>query len=263
MGDRMPTSSTGRGHATPEKRTPDAAARSRWTRLIVPVLALGVTPSVVAQQVPAPRDADSLPPGVTRAMIERGNALFHGRGMCVNCHGDDATGLLGPDLTDGDWIRAKGSYLSILQVVLSGVPADVSASGVEMPPRGGAPLDDVEAQAVAGWVWAIAHPASGDSLPHGLTRELVERGERVFHAPDGCTRCHGAEATGDIGPNLTDDDWLHAKGSYLAILNQILVGVPEDQSSRGIPMPPRGGSSLSDSDVHDVAAYVWYISHRR
>ena len=205
---------------------------------------------------------DSLPPGISPAMVERGNALFHGRGMCVSCHGANASGLLGPDLTDGEWLQAKGSYLSILQIVLMGVPASESLSGSEMAPRGGMSLNDVDVQAVAAWVWALGHPNAGDSLPHGTTRELILRGEAVFHRQDGCVRCHGDDATGDLGPDLTDDDWLHAKGSYLAIVNQVLQGVSEAASSRGIPMPPKGGASLTDEEVQDVAAYVWYISHR-
>ena len=30
-----------------------------------------------------------------------------------------------------------------------------------------------------------------------------------------------------------------------------------------VPMPPKGGAPLSDSDVAAVAAYVWAISHRK
>jgi hypothetical protein len=36
--------------------------------------------------------------------------------------------------------------------------------------------------------------------------------------------------------------------------------VPNPKGS-GVPMPPRGGAPLSDSDVNAVAAYVWAISH--
>ena len=65
---------------------------------------------------------------------------------------------------------------------------------------------------------------------------------------------------GDEGPNLTDDKWLHARGSYLAIARQIIKGVPFERSKTGIAMPPRGGSGISDADVHAVAAYVWVVS---
>ena len=122
-------------------------------------------------------------------------------------------------------------------------------------------LGDVDVQAVAAYIWKLSHPEAGDSLPHGTAVELVRRGEAIFHGNDGCVRCHGSDATGEIGPDLTDGDWIHAKGSYLSIVNQILTGVSEAESTRGIPMPPRGGGNLPNPDVHAVAAYVWYIGH--
>lgn len=227
-----------------------------YALILLALIGLGAAGDIEAQ------DPDSLPPGVTPGMVELGSAIFHGRGMCVNCHGADATGMLGPDLTDGQWIHSRGSYLAILQVILSGVPAEKTETGVEMPPRGGLTIDDRDVQAVAGYVWALSHPTARDSLPHGVTRELIRRGEVVFQSEGSCSRCHGANARGDLGPDLTDGQWLHAKGSYLAIISQIMSGVPEERSSRGISMPPRGGSGITDAEVHAVAAYVWRISHQ-
>ena len=75
-----------------------------------------------------------------------------------------------------------------------------------------------------------------------------------------CAMCHGADAAGNVGPDLTDEQWLHVKGSYMAILQQILMGVPSARSRSGIEMPPRGGATISDADVQAVAAYVWVLS---
>ncbi len=193
-------------------------------------------------------------------MVEQGGALFHGRGMCAKCHGEGATGVLGPDLTDADWLQAKGSYLSIVQVVLTGVPASQSTRNLAMPPRGGGAIDDVDVQAVAAYVWQLSHP--GEPLPAGVTAELVQRGNRVFHNAGRCITCHGDDATGARGPDLTDADWLHAKGSYLEIVRTIEAGVPVERASRGVPMPPKGGSNLNPDEVHAVAAYVWQLSRR-
>ncbi|MEZ4699358.1 MAG: c-type cytochrome [Rhodothermales bacterium] len=211
--------------------------------------------SLMAQPV-----AGALPPGVTMAMVEQGGALFQGRGLCANCHGEGATGVLGPDLTDADWLQAKGSYLSILQVILTGVPESESTRQLAMPPRGGGAIDDVDVQAVAAFVWRISHP--GEPLPAGVSAAMIDRGNGVFHGPGQCVSCHGDDASGARGPNLTDGEWLHAKGSYLEIVRTIEAGVPIERATRGIPMPPRGGSNLSPDEVHAVAAYVWYVSHR-
>ncbi len=201
-----------------------------------------------------------LPPGVTMDMISHGDRLFHGEGMCSSCHGETAKGLIGPDLTDAEWLQAKGSYLSILQVVISGVSMEASTRSIEMPPRGGAPLDDEEVHAVAAYVWRVSHP--GEPLPPGVTAAMTEHGQRVFSGKGTCFRCHGADARGDLGPDLTDSEWLQAKGDYLEIVNTINSGVTERKSSRGVPMPPRGGSNLSSEEVHAVGAYVWYLSRQ-
>ncbi|MFQ5571535.1 MAG: c-type cytochrome [Rhodothermales bacterium] len=230
-----------------------------------PLCVLGVAvilfaPVTVKGQAPA----DSLPPGITISMVQKGNALFHGKGLCVNCHGSDAQGLIGPDLTDDNWLQAKGSFLSILQIILMGISLEESTRGVAMPPRGGSLISDTDVQAVAAYVWSLSHPDEARvSLPPGVTQALVKRGHRVFEGAGKCATCHGANAAGRIGPDLTDASWLHAKGSYLDIVSQIQNGVSLERSTRGVPMPPKGGSNLSDEEVHAVAAYVWYISHQQ
>ena len=221
------------------------------------VLGFGVLPTGAVAQA----TEDSLPPGVTMDMVAEGEKIFHDQGMCVNCHGDDAHGLIGPDLTDSDWLQAKGSYLSILRVVLSGVSEELSSTGTEMPPRGGTNISDGDVQAVAAYVWALSHPEERHDLPAGVTEAMIASGQEVFQDRGDCASCHGADATGDDGPNLTDAAWLHAKGSYMEILSTILNGVPAEKSTRGIQMPPKGGSAITNREVQAVAAYVWYISH--
>jgi mono/diheme cytochrome c family protein len=203
---------------------------------------------------------DSLPPGVTPEMVSRGKAVFEGAGGCFNCHGPEAMGLLGPNLTDSDWWHVQGSYLAILRQVLSGVPAEESTIGIAMPPRGGSMIDDADVQAVAAYVWTLSHPEANDSLPAQVTPQTVARGDAVFHGDGLCASCHGADASGNIGPDLTDDAWLHAKGSFLSIVSTVMTGVPADQSRTRTAMPPRGGANLSEADVFAVAAYVWALS---
>jgi cbb3-type cytochrome c oxidase subunit III len=207
------------------------------------------------------RIPDSLPPGVTPAMIARGREIFRGTGHCINCHGAEGGGLLGPNLTDAEWWHAEGSYLAILERINSGVPLSQSRRGVAMPRRGGSAIDDHEVQAVAAYVWRVSHPR--DSLPAPLTKVMVELGRQVFVGPGKCATCHGADAKGNIGPNLTDESWIHVRGSYLAIVGTVVSGVPAARSRPGVEMPPRGGGSLTDTEVYDVAAYVWALGRRR
>jgi len=220
------------------------------------VLAMLVSATPLVGQPPA----DSFPPGVTVALVERGRGVFEGVGGCFNCHGADAHGLLGPNLTDGNWRHAKGSYLAILGVILDGVPASASTNGIAMPARGGSTINEDEVQAVAAYVWHLTHRTTSDSLPPGVNLEMIDRGKNLFQGEARCSACHGPTAHGAIGPDLTDGTWLHAKGGYLEILHQVLTGVSEEESLSGLVMPPRGGADITDAQVYAVAAYVWYLS---
>lgn len=94
------------------------------------------------------------------------------------------------------------------------------------------------------------------ALPEGVTPAMVAQGKKLFEGRGMCTTCHGPQARGAVGPNLTDAEWWHSDGTYPAIVQQILHGVPPAASRSGTPMPPKGGSSLSEAEVRAVAAYV-------
>lgn len=229
--------------------------------LAIALFALACGPVALrAQRLVLP---DSLPPGVTADMVRRGQEVFRGDGLCHTCHGPDATGEYGPNLTRPTWWHSRGSYLSIVQRVLMGVPASQSVLGIAMPARGGSTISDEDVQSVAAYVWTLSHEEAGDSLPTGVTRGMVNRGREVFLHEEGCARCHGTDASGALGPNLTDTEWLHNRGDYLAIVSRVFTGVSIERSRSGKVMPPRGGSYISEPDVYAVAAYVWVLGRRK
>lgn len=112
--------------------------------------------AVVAGRVEAQQAADSLPDGVTPAMVAAGKKYFQGEGLCTACHGTDAKGTIGPDLTDQQWLHGKGHYPELVARVFAGVPMDSSKSGQIMPPRGGSGLSDEQVRAVAAYVWTLS-----------------------------------------------------------------------------------------------------------
>ena len=99
--------------------------------------------------------------------------------------------------------------------------------------------------------------------PDGVTAAAITQGDSIFHGKGNCYACHGANAQGAVGPNLTDAEWLHSDGSYDAIVKQITTGVPQAESKSGIMMPPKGGSTITDDQVKAVAAYVYSLSHKK
>ncbi len=74
----------------------------------------------------------------------------------------------------------------------------------------------------------------------------VEAGKKVFTTQ--CVACHRADGGGQIGPNLTDDYWIHG-GKPDQIWSTIHNGVLD----KGMPA---WGLSLKPDDVLHVAGYV-------
>lgn len=117
-------------------------------------LALALTMGVAGLQ------AQEKPEWVTDTNIEAGAGIFAGPGICVACHGADAKGTIGPDLTDDEWLNGDGSPASILELILEGVSASETNSeiGAIMPPKGGAAITDEQAKQVAAYTWSLSHP---------------------------------------------------------------------------------------------------------
>ena len=99
----------------------------------------------------------NLPEGVTAAMVAEGETIFTGAGICFTCHMQGGVGgPLAPDLTDDEWINIDGSYESIVQNVITGVPEPVEHPGI-MLPKGGTNITDDQVRAVAAYVWTLSN----------------------------------------------------------------------------------------------------------
>ena len=78
-------------------------------------------------------------------------------------------------------------------------------------------------------------------------KALIEPGKQVFQT--NCVTCHGPAAGGVVGPNLTDDYWIHGDGTPVAIWKVVNEGVPEKAM-------PTWGKQLAAEQVKQVVAYV-------
>lgn len=74
----------------------------------------------------------------------------------------------------------------------------------------------------------------------------VAAGQDVFKT--NCAACHGQQGEGLIGPNLTDDEWLHG-GEPMAIFNSVKDGWLE----KGMPA---WGTMIGEEKVSQVAAFI-------
>lgn len=104
--------------------------------------------------------------------------------------------------------------------------------------------------------------AAQNAAPAGVTPAAIAKGDSIFHQTGLCYACHGSNAEGAVGPSLVDKEWLHSDGSYDNIVATITTGVPTEKAKKGVAMPPKGGSAISDDDVKAVAAYVYSLSHK-
>jgi len=64
-----------------------------------------------------------------------------------------------------------------------------------------------------------------------------------------CVACHGPGGGGLIGPNLTDNYWIHGKGTLTDIYTVVKAGVLD----KGMP---NWGAVLTEDEMVNVVAYV-------
>lgn len=107
---------------------------------------------------PAAAAADmNLPDGVTAAMVAEGQEIFMGAGICFTCHMEGGMGgPLAPNLTDDVWLNIDGSYESIVQNIITGVPEPKEHPGL-MLPKGGSAITDEQVRAVGAYVWTLSN----------------------------------------------------------------------------------------------------------
>lgn len=142
----------------------------------------GQAPVVVVQKAPAEKN----PLEADKEAIQAGMGQFRVR--CADCHGMDATGVRGPDITQV-WASGRsdgGLFLTLRNGV----------SNTEMPSVG-ARTPDHEIWQILAYLRTLAAPASTDP-PRGN----AENGERLFRA--NCASCHRVNGRGGrLGPDLS------------------------------------------------------------
>jgi putative heme-binding domain-containing protein len=156
------------------------------TCLLLVTIVLSAAMPATAQEESPPK---SNPLAGDKKAIEQGRVMFRGR--CAVCHGIDAKGYRGTDLTSGEWMHG-GTDSDLFQTISRGVP------GTEMP--GGANLSDDEVWMLIAYLRSLA---TGTPVPE---RGDASRGETLFWAKErlNCGQCHMVGARGGRpGPNLS------------------------------------------------------------
>ena len=78
----------------------------------------------------------------------------------------------------------------------------------------------------------------------------LEKGKAIYEGANLCHACHRADLGGMVGPNLTDDLWIHGC-SPAELVKNIATGFPP------LGMLPYGsGTKLSDEELLQVVSYI-------
>lgn len=111
---------------------------------------------------------------------------------------------------------------------------------------------EAEVEAASRAAAARPHAAKSGTALVALTDSVsLEKGRAIFEGADNtCFSCHRKDLGGLVGPNLTDDLWLHGC-SIQDLVNGITTGYP----LKGM-LPFGVGKPLTDEQVLQVASYV-------
>jgi cytochrome c oxidase cbb3-type subunit 3 len=92
----------------------------------------------------------------------------------------------------------------------------------------------------------LVPPSPADLLAGAKDPAVLETGAARFSRS--CAPCHGAQAQGLIGPNLTDDRWIHG-----GAVEQVFQSVAKGWPAKG--MPP-WGRALPPAELSALVSYV-------
>lgn len=255
--------------------------------MFVGVLTIASRAVAVAKAAQAPKPSDTLPAGGNPHLknadsLKAGLALYRVR--CGDCHGLDARGYRGPDLTA---VLPGMPDERLFQTIRKGVP------GTEMPPS---TLPDDDVLMIIAYLRNMTAAAATEK-PTGN----VENGARLFTAQ--CSTCHRVgDAGGWLGPNLsrvgaarsrdalireirTPSEWMPAGYESVTLVTndgQKIRGVKKNEDTFSIQimdarerirgylktdlqqvifektslMPEYAAGRLSANDLNDLVAYL-------
>ena len=129
----------------------------------------------------------------------------------------------------------------------SAAPSVALAQGLESAPKPMPELKAIEAVPLGDLAGAAAmHSAAVIDNPFESDPQAVAAGKTLFTAMN-CASCHGYDAKGGMGPDLTDKSWRYG-GTPVQIYKSIEQGRP-----KGMPAWNR---ALPETEIWRIVAYI-------
>jgi len=158
--------------------------------------------------------------------IQAGARLF--AKSCAPCHGENAKGGRGPDLTSGQW-KHGSTTTEIARNIRDGIP------GTQMP---GFPVSDADAQSVVAWLRS-QQPKSQEMITGNPAT-----GREIFFGAGKCSGCHMMQGHGGrFGPDLTQAGLQRSAGYLRTAVTQPDAKTPKEL--RGAEVRLRSGQSVT------------------
>lgn len=206
--------------------------RKHWKRALL-LLALAAPRQALAQGG-NPYEGD---PAATRA----GRALFGNR--CAECHGADARGLNGPDLT-GLWANDTRDE-RVFQTIRAGVSGSVM-------PSSSAP--DHEVWAIVAYLKSV-----GTVAPFENAGGDAARGRELFASS--CSRCHRVSGQGGaMGPDLSRVARIRTRDAIERAIRDPSATVA--QGYRAVTLVPRDGERIRGATKGEDAFSIQIVDTR-
>jgi cytochrome c oxidase cbb3-type subunit 3 len=81
--------------------------------------------------------------------------------------------------------------------------------------------------------------------------ESLAKGKAIFNGNENiCYTCHREDLGGQVGPNLTDEYWIHG-----CSIEEIITSIKNGYQEKGM-LPYGSGNKLSDEQLLQVASYI-------
>lgn len=127
----------------------------------------------------------------------------------------------------------------------AGEKADLRVAAIRQSSAGAA----AGAAGAAGSASGTGGPGGSAPTATGFKQDdaTKEAGKKVY---DGrCAVCHAPDGGGLIGPNMTDNYWIHGKGTLEDIYQTVVAGVPDKGMIAWGPL-------LTDDEIRAVTVYM-------
>jgi len=148
-----------------------------------------------------------------------------------------------PRLHTSHTLQAAALLIAISSVAACKPQAENAATSARNLPSdnklASVPLGEVAGAAEGMVADSIKNPLAGD-------KAAIAEGHRLFNAMN-CAGCHGYDATGGMGPDLTDKYWRYG-GTPGALYRSIFEGRPQGMPSWGTALPPQ--------EIWKIVAYL-------